>query len=151
MILIHTPAYLYASGQLLIVALWISCCPQVIWPDVMLNFTYRATIMDLGCTYEWSNILDFDHNYREQQAAHSFQWGYINPMMKMQCLTNPRPMVNNRRVTPSHQTGNSFSQGRSSYHRSVVQGRSSSRFRSEYCRQWLATGGSMYIWWFLSI
>ena len=109
--------------------------------DVEFYLAYTATIMDLGCTYEWSNILDFDHNYREQQAAHSFQWGYINPMMKMQYLTNPRPIVNNRRVTPSHQTGNRFSQGRSSYHRSVDQGRSLSRFRSEDCRQWLATGG----------
>ncbi len=51
---------------------------------------YTATVMDLGCIYEWSNILDFDFHYREQQAEHNFQWGYINPMMKMQYLTDVR-------------------------------------------------------------
>ena len=47
---------------------------------------YTVTIFDLAHKYEWYSIMNFDYQYREQQAQIGFQWGEINPLMEMQLL-----------------------------------------------------------------
>ena len=58
--------------------------------NIEFYLAYTATVMDFANNYEWSNVLDFDYNYREQQSAHGFQWGHINPMMRLHFLSQPR-------------------------------------------------------------
>lgn len=47
---------------------------------------YTAILMDLASNYDWHSVLDFDYQHQEQQAAHDFPWGQINPAMELQVL-----------------------------------------------------------------
>ena len=89
--------------------------------DIEYYLAYTAIIMDMVSLYEWNSILDFDWHYREQQAAHGFMWGYINPVMELQLLT-PR-----NRNTNKHQ----YNQRRSN----------NKHYGQEECKQWKATNG----------
>lgn len=57
---------------------------------------YTATINDFYAKFEWNSILNFDFQYREQQAQHGFPWGQINPMMELQLLIPRAPRSDNR-------------------------------------------------------
>ena len=59
--------------------------------------SYSASIFDFAEKYEWHSILDFDFQYREQQAEFQFMWGFINPRMELQLLI-PRVNSINTRV-----------------------------------------------------
>ena len=93
--------------------------------DLEFYLAYTAMIMDFVSNYEWRCILDFDFHYREQQAAHSFQWGYINPMMKLQYLTP-------RQQSGHHTNGHMYNNRNSLRRRSQLH---------EECRQWKANNG----------
>lgn len=54
--------------------------------DTEYYLAYTATIFDFCQNYEWHSVLEFDYAYREQQNAHQFTWGYINPTMELQML-----------------------------------------------------------------
>ena len=86
--------------------------------DIEYYLAYTATVLDFVSCYEWSSVLDFDYLYREQQTAHGFQWGHMNPSMELQILV-PR--------LPQH---------RHPYTKKVhsVNG-------TEECRQWRANNG----------
>ena len=60
--------------------------------DMDFYLAYTVTIFEFVNKYEWASILDFDYQYREQQAQLGFQWGQINPLMEMQLLV---PRQNN--------------------------------------------------------
>ena len=51
---------------------------------------YTTTIFEYYELYEWEGVLEFDHSYRERQAEHQFQWGYIPPHMELSLLARPR-------------------------------------------------------------
>ena len=51
---------------------------------------YTTTIFEYYELYEWEGVLEFDHLYRERQAEHQFQWGYIPPHMELSLLARPR-------------------------------------------------------------
>ncbi len=44
---------------------------------------YTAIMFEFAQKYDWASMMDFDIKYREQQAAHVFQWGAINPLMEL--------------------------------------------------------------------
>lgn len=78
---------------------------------------YTAIVFDFVQKYEWGSILEFDFSYREQQNAHGFRWGHINPGMELQILV-PR----NRSTPPNR-------------------GAPRDDFGSRpQCKQWLANG-----------
>lgn len=89
---------------------------------------YTATIMDFASVYEWRNVLDFDFQYREQQAEHNFCWGYINPLLKMQVLSQPR----NTGMGPrdSYQAMGRSRQSQGTNHNAIPD-----------CKQWKANNG----------
>ena len=95
--------------------------------NVEYYLAYTATVMDFASLYEWSSVLDFDCQYREHQAEHNFQWGYINPLLKMQVLGNPRQASNHHRPSPHNNAPRSRSYPR---HENVPE-----------CRQWKANNG----------
>ena len=39
---------------------------------------YTVSVFEMVQVYEWLSILNFDHQYREQQAQLDFQWGEIS-------------------------------------------------------------------------
>lgn len=80
---------------------------------------YTATINDFYAKFEWNSILDFDFQYREQQAQHGFPWGQINPMMELQLLI-PRPPRMDTRAPPRNGKANP---------------------NQTECRQWIANNG----------
>ena len=90
--------------------------------DIEFYLAYTAAVMDFVNNFEWHNVLDFDFNYREQQACHSFQWGYINPMMKMQYLA---PKSSNEKHSKSGKQQQSYRQQKP----------------TEECKQWKANNG----------
>ena len=59
--------------------------------DIEFYLAYTAIIFDFATNYDWHSVLDFDYTYREQQAQHNFQWGYINPLMELQLLKPRQP------------------------------------------------------------
>ena len=61
-------------------------CGSLLRENVDYYLAYTAIISDFYQKYEWDSILLFDFQYREQQAAYNFRWGYINPMMELQTL-----------------------------------------------------------------
>lgn len=52
--------------------------------DYYLSYTVR--IFELAAQYDWENILAYDHQYRELQAEHGFQWGIMAPDMELRLL-----------------------------------------------------------------
>ena len=54
--------------------------------DLDYYLAYTAIIFEFADRYDWNSVLEFDYRYREQQAEHDFQWGYVNPMMELQIL-----------------------------------------------------------------
>lgn len=91
--------------------------------EVEFYMAYTTSIYELYARYEWSSILTFDFTYREQQAAHGYQWGQINPLMELQILI-PRPAAGDLtrdRRQPRTQT-------------------QSTAPSQQKCRQWLASG-----------
>ena len=54
--------------------------------DIEFYLAYTTTVFEFANKYDWSSVLDFDHQYREQQAQLGFQWGEINPLMELQLL-----------------------------------------------------------------
>ena len=78
---------------------------------------YTATVMDFVAIYDWASVLNFDYQYREQQAAHNFMWGCINPLMEFQLLV-PRQQQSFQANTHSRMHSS-----------------------NEECRQWKATNG----------
>ncbi len=93
--------------------------------DIEYYLAYTSIINDFYGKYEWSSILTFDHAYREQQAAHSFMWGQINPLMELQVLV-PRTQANGS--TRNHQRPPRF-------------GSSYTPTSQPECRMWVATNG----------
>lgn len=47
---------------------------------------YTAKIFEFSSKYDWENILDYDHQYRELQAEHGFLWGVTPPDMELRVL-----------------------------------------------------------------
>lgn len=84
---------------------------------------YTATVFDFHGKYQWSSILDYDHNYREQQAEHGFMWGQVSPMLELNIL---KPL--------EHQSVQRQSAKPRLSHAASGQ--------QQKCRQWLLTGGN---------
>ena len=108
---------------------YLLCSNELCRADIEYYLAYTAMIMDLASSYEWPNVLNFDYNYREQQAEHSFQWGYINPMMRMQFLTQPR-LIGGAGTSGNRRPAASGSRAQ----------RGTSGLREE-CRQWKSNNG----------
>ena len=89
--------------------------------DIPYYLAYTATIFDFATKYELHSVLDYDHQYRERQAQHSFTWGSLNPNAELQLLQRVRTPYN---VQPKrHQQQN---------HKDYQP--------TDVCRQWLARG-----------
>ena len=58
----HLMAYLMRSGSLRSAG-------------VEYYLSYTTQIYDFASKYDWESLLDFDYQYRERQAEHSFVWG----------------------------------------------------------------------------
>ena len=67
-------------------------------PDIEFYLAYTVSVFEMAQVYEWSSILNFDHQYREQQAQLDFQWGEISPLLQMQLLV-PRQRQNHNRAS----------------------------------------------------
>lgn len=98
-------------------------CGDLKRQDVEFYLAYTATIFDFASQYEWSSIMDFDFNYREQQSQFNFQWGYINPLMELKMLT-PK------------------GQQQGTYFKSKQPHRNS--YKDQVCRQFLAMGSCRF-------
>ena len=55
--------------------------------NVEYYLAYTAKIFEFASRYEWENVLDYDHQYRELQAEHDFHWGVTPPDMELRFLT----------------------------------------------------------------
>lgn len=58
--------------------------------DVEYYLAYTTRIFEFAETYEWNSVLQFDYQYREQQAEHEFAWGTFSPHMELQILVTKR-------------------------------------------------------------
>ena len=54
--------------------------------DVEYYLSYTTQIYDFASKYDWESLLDFDYQYRERQAEHSFVWGAMTTHMELQLL-----------------------------------------------------------------
>ena len=54
--------------------------------DVEFYLSYTTQIYDFASKYDWESLLDFDYQYRERQAEHSFVWGAMTTHMELQLL-----------------------------------------------------------------
>lgn len=88
--------------------------------NIEFYMSYTATIFDFYENFQWHSVLEFDFYYRELQAAHGFQWGFVSPMLQLHIL---KPLTQSKVQT---QTPTS---------RQPQQPR-------QDCRQWLANGGN---------
>ena len=50
--------------------------------DVEFYLAHTVNVMEYAERYSWESVLDFDHQYRELQAEHSFPWGTYPPYME---------------------------------------------------------------------
>ena len=88
--------------------------------DIPFYLAYTATICDFASKYEWSSVLDYDHQYRERQAQYGYTWGTLNPNAELKLRRLPDRYT--RRGKPG-QTRPTTTSG-----------------DNEVCRQWLANG-----------
>lgn len=90
--------------------------------NIEFYMSYSASIFEFVQKYEWWSILDFDHTYREMQACHDFQWGFLNPVMELQILV------------PKNRKPKALQQGSSG----------NTQQRQQICRQFLANGSCRF-------
>jgi len=56
--------------------------------DVEYYLAYTARIFEFAAKYDFESVLDYDHQYRELQAEHEFQWGTTSPDMELRILVD---------------------------------------------------------------
>ena len=73
--------------------------------DVEFYLAYTTKIFDLAELYEWHSVLDFDHQYRELQAAHAFPWGTFAPHLEQKLIPRRSNSNNNKIFNAATKTG----------------------------------------------
>lgn len=93
--------------------------------DIDYYLAYSVQVYDFAQKYEWEGLLDFDYQYREREAEHSFPWGSNTGNMELSLLQaksgdfpSHRPHHQDRgyyggqRNSPHNQQGRSYDGGR---------------------------------------
>lgn len=71
--------------------------------DVEFYLAHTVNVMEYAERYSWESVLDFDYQYRELQAEHSFPWGTYPPYMEAKMEPRAQrstPTVSQRQAVP---------------------------------------------------